>query len=191
MKVHGLHCLKHAQNDIMIYQIPVSEHIFYTGTSLELQNLFRQMIQELQMCRLGYEELLALGLQQLFLLIQRKMTERDPEISGFVHEEAETARRYFNEHSHEPISIEDYAASRSMSTGWFIRSFKQLTGNTPMQYILSIRIMNAQSLLENTEYSVTEISEIVGYENPLYFSRLFNKGVPKNGAGWTEEGSGS
>ena len=44
-----------------------------------------------------------------------------------------------------------------------------------MQYILSIRISNAESLLEATEYNMTEISNIVGYENPLYFSRIFKK----------------
>jgi YesN/AraC family two-component response regulator len=46
-----------------------------------------------------------------------------------------------------------------------------------MQYVLSLRMSNAQSLLENTEYNITEIAEAVGYDNPLYFSRLFHKHV--------------
>lgn len=46
---------------------------------------------------------------------------------------------------------------------------------SPMQYILMNRINNAVSLLETTDYNVNEISTIVGYENPLYFSRLFKK----------------
>lgn len=58
---------------------------------------------------------------------------------------------------------------------WFIRSFKQYTGITPMQYIISIRLSNAQRLLESTQYNVTEVASIVGYDNPLYFSRLFKK----------------
>ena len=44
-----------------------------------------------------------------------------------------------------------------------------------MQYIVSIRITNAQVLLETTDYNVTEIGNIVGYDNPLYFSRIFKK----------------
>ena len=40
---------------------------------------------------------------------------------------------------------------------------------------LSLRMVNAQSLLENTEYNIGEIAEIVGYDNPLYFSRVFKK----------------
>ena len=34
---------------------------------------------------------------------------------------------------------------------------------------------NAQVLLETTSYSINEIAGIVGYNNPLYFSRLFHK----------------
>ena len=62
-----------------------------------------------------------------------------------------------------------------MSVSWFIRSFKELTGATPAQYIRAIRIANAQSLLETTAYNVTEIGSIVGYDDPLYFSRVFKK----------------
>ena len=50
-----------------------------------------------------------------------------------------------------------------------------ITGITPLQYILSQRISNAQLLLESTDYSISEISNLVGYDNPLYFSRLFCK----------------
>ena len=77
----------------------------------------------------------------------------------------------------EPLSIDDYAASRHMSTCWFIRSFKQILKVTPMQYILSLRMSNAQSLLETTEYNISEIAEAVGYDNSLYFSRLFHKHI--------------
>ena len=44
-----------------------------------------------------------------------------------------------------------------------------------MQYILSKRIYNAEILLQNPSYNVTEVSRIVGYDNPLYFSRIFKK----------------
>ena len=62
-----------------------------------------------------------------------------------------------------------------MSISWFLRNFKQTTMKSPMQYILSIRINNAISLLETTDYNITEIATIIGYDNPLYFSRIFKK----------------
>ena len=63
----------------------------------------------------------------------------------------------------------------NISEGWFIQNFKQYTNSTPAQYLLSLRIHNAKVLLESTNYNVTEISNIIGYENPLYFSRIFKK----------------
>lgn len=71
------------------------------------------------------------------------------------------------------INVKEYAYSKGMSTSWFIRNFKKYTGETPIQFITSARIMNAQILLETTAYSVNEISQIVGYSNPSYFSRAF------------------
>ena len=62
-----------------------------------------------------------------------------------------------------------------MSVSWFIRNFKKYTGMTPMQFIVSLRVNNAQILLEQTNYSIYEIAKIVGYDDQLYFSRLFRK----------------
>ena len=62
-----------------------------------------------------------------------------------------------------------------MSVSWFIRSFKQYTHTTPMQYLVARRVNNAQMLLETTNYSITTIASIVGYDNPLYFSRIFHR----------------
>ena len=44
-----------------------------------------------------------------------------------------------------------------------------------MQFIVGTRINNAQMLLDATTYSINEISKIIGYDNQLYFSRLFHK----------------
>lgn len=165
------------KNILRKYGMSDSTRVFYSGVSLEYQNIFLQMIHELQICKEDYQELLTLLLNQLFILIHRQLglnAERKT-ISSIQKNEVDLAITYFNENYNQDISIEKYAASRHMSTCWFIRSFKQFTGVTPMQYILSVRISNAQSLLEETEYNITEIGNIVGYENPLYFSRIFKK----------------
>ena len=62
-----------------------------------------------------------------------------------------------------------------MSTSWFSRCFRTIVGESPMRYILLLRIRNAQVLLETTDGTVSEIARIVGYENSMYFSRLFRK----------------
>lgn len=163
------------KNILRRYGITDDTRVFYIGSALEYQNLFRMMIQELQLCREDYQELLSMMLRHLFILIHRQRNSSKKIDNGFIIEEIDLALTYFNEHYNKDISIEEYAASRHMSTSWFIRNFKKYTGSTPMQHILSIRISNAESLLETTEYNMTEISSIVGYDNPLYFSRIFKK----------------
>lgn len=156
------------------YEIPIKEHVFYTGTSPEYQWIFRQMIQELQNCRENYQMLLTMLLGQIFIHINRQLKEGN-KATSYMLEETGRATRYFSENYNKPICIEEYAESRHVSACWFIRQFKHYTGMPPMQYILSIRIVNAQNLLETTAYTVSEIAAIVGYDNPLYFSRLFKK----------------
>lgn len=159
------------------HEIPLDNPVFYSGSSSTYAYLFKEMINELQTCCVGYQELLEMYLRQIFLLIKRNRMERKPTVSSYIQEEMEYARRYFNEHYNEPINIEEYAQSRGMSVSWFLRNFKQITTMSPMQYILSIRMNNAVTLLETTDYNVTEISAIIGYDNPLYFSRIFRKQV--------------
>ena len=163
------------KNILRKYEIPMDDPVFYSGASSTYAYLFKEMIHELQTCRTGFEELLAMYLRQIFLLVQRTRQEQRPTVSTYIQEEMEYARRYFNEHYNESISIQDYAESRNMSVCYFQRNFKQIVNHTPMQYLLTIRVNNAASLLETTDYSMAEIAAIVGYEDPLYFSRLFRK----------------
>ena len=163
------------KNILRSYNIPMDDPIFYSGASSTYSYLFKEMIHELQTSKTGYEDLLTMYLRQIFLLVQRTRQEERPTVSTYIQEEMEFARRYFNEHYNEPISIQEYAESRNMSVCYFQRNFKQIVKHTPMQYLLTIRVNNAASLLETTDYSMAEIAAIVGYEDPLYFSRLFRK----------------
>lgn len=163
------------RNILKSYGITNDMRVIPAGTLLEYSRIFKQMIQELQQCRAGYEELLAMLLRQIFIIISRQMTKERTLKSDYLDTEMELALEYFNINYNKDLNIDDYAASRGMSVSWFIRTFKQYAGTTPMQYIVALRITNAQMLLETTNYNVTEIGNFVGYDNPLYFSRIFKK----------------
>ena len=162
-------------NLLRFYGLTDKKNVFCCGSNLEYQALFRAMINELQMCKDNYAEMLEMYLRQIFIMYQRQSKDTLKLDSTQHLEEIDRATIYFNEHYNEDISIDEYARSHNMSISWFIRTFKQYTGFTPMQYILSQRIYNAEILFHNSHYNVTEISQIVGYDNPLYFSRIFKK----------------
>lgn len=164
------------RNILNYYHFDADRHIFYVGAAPEYQWIFLRMISELQLCRPLYEEFLASLLNDLLLLMNRGMLEGSHRGSPLM-DEMEQAMAYFNRNYQNPMSIEEYAVSRHMSAEWFIRCFKQAAGQTPAQYLLSLRITNAQGLLENSDYSIKEVASIVGYDSPLYFSRVFKRRV--------------
>lgn len=151
------------------------EHVIYTGTSVEYSSIFRKMITELKVCGPDYEEMLTCCLTELFIMIHRLDRGREMPKNPFLAEEMDRAVSYFHDNYVRPVSIEEYAASRGMSVSWFIRNFRKTTGHTPNQYVLKLRISAAQLLLGNSAASIQEIAAAVGYDNPLYFSRLFHK----------------
>lgn len=162
-------------NILRSYGLTDDKQVFYCGSGPEYQNLFRAMISELQMCRESYPEMLEMYLRQIFIRLQRYFKNCIRTDNSHAAEAIDMAVSYFSEHYSEAINIEEYAEELHVSTSWFIRNFKLYTGSTPMQYILQKRICNAEALLQNTQYNINEISQIIGYDNPLYFSRVFKK----------------
>ena len=163
------------KNILRKYGFPDNERIFPVGTSMEYERVFKRIIIELQRCQDNYEEMLTLLLRHLLIIFQRELSREQVLKNEYLDHEMDTAVTYFNENYNRDINIEEYATSKGMSVSWFIRSFKKFTDSTPMQFIVALRVNNAQVLLETTNYSINEISKIVGYDNQLYFSRLFHK----------------
>ncbi len=158
------------------YMPPSENKEIFTGISPDYAWLFRQMIQELQLKHKNFEDMLSINLQHIFLMINRYHSETK-DLGAQMLNEVERATHYFNENYAENISIEGYANSRHLGVCWFIRNFKKAVKLTPMQYIVSLRIASAKRLLADTDYNISQISSAVGYDNALYFSRLFSKHV--------------
>ncbi len=163
------------KNILRKYGLKDKERIFHVGSSMEYERIFKRIIIELQRCQDNYEEMLTLLLTHLLIVFDRELSREHIITNEYMDREMDNAVSYFNENYNKDISIEQYAESRGMSVSWFIRNFKKFTGTAPMQFIVSLRINNAQILLEQTNYTINEIAKIVGYDDQLYFSRLFRK----------------
>ena len=163
------------KNILRKYGFADKQRVFSVGTSLEYERIFKRIISELQKCQSDYEEMLMLLLRHLLIVFNRELTREHVLKNEYMDREMELTVSYFSTNYNLDINIEEYASSKGMSVSWFIHNFKKYTGETPMQFLTSIRITNAQILLETTTYSINEISRIVGYNNPLYFSRIFHK----------------
>lgn len=80
----------------------------------------------------------------------------------------------FMEHNFQnDISVEDVAAVCGLNRSYFGKIFKQAVGKSPQEFLLSYRMAKAAELLKLTQLSIRDISQAVGYENQLHFSRAF------------------
>lgn len=110
--------------------------------------------------------------------------------------EEETARKIrgiIDEQYMDNIKLTDIAKTMNLSRYYLSRLFKASEGVSPMQYIILRRIGEAQTMLINTDASVTEIAHMVGYNNSNHFHTVFMKTVgltPQNYRKyWTSGGS--
>ena len=156
------------------YELPHDENVFYTGVSPDYPWIYNQMIRELQLQRVNHEDMISLYMHHIFITINRYIKELRETKNDTIND-IERAAHYFKDNYNKQISIEQYAAEHLMSVNWFIHSFKSVMKISPMQYIISLRIAMAKGYLENSTKNIAEISNEVGYENALYFSRLFRK----------------
>jgi transcriptional regulator GlxA family with amidase domain len=76
-----------------------------------------------------------------------------------------------------PLTLEQLAARAATSSRTLSRRFKEQTGTTPLQWLLSARVRNAQALLETTRLSVEEVAAAVGFDGSSTFRNRFRRTV--------------
>ena len=80
---------------------------------------------------------------------------------------------YMKEHLDQPLRAATLASVAKMSLPHYFVIFKRCTGSTPIDYFIRLRMERARELLATTSCSVKEIAGVLGYDDPLYFSRVF------------------
>jgi AraC-like DNA-binding protein len=75
----------------------------------------------------------------------------------------------------EDISLQAFANEHGVSLAYFSRLFKDEVGMTFSDYLTRVRIEKAKELLEHRDLRLSDISGLVGYDDPKYFSQIFRK----------------
>ena len=82
---------------------------------------------------------------------------------------------YIEEHVGEKIYIETLSDMIAVSPDYFTKMFKESIGKTPIDYINGVRVNRALALLSETDTSVNDISDSLGFSNPNYFHKIFKQ----------------
>lgn len=85
------------------------------------------------------------------------------------------ALAYMDEHLSDPIHINTIAKEIGIDRSYLTNIFKHTLGLSPQEYLLQYRINRACTLLQTSNLKVSAIARMVGYEDPLAFSKIFRK----------------
>ena len=144
----------------------------------DLKNTFEMyfslLIQELQTKSFYYDEISRSLVKIILNLILRLFAQKDAE-NFKTNEFYLCARKFIDENFQSIESIEDICKSVYISRYYLTHLFKEYSGISPVQYIISKRMEKAKQLLSDTSLSVHEIAELTGYTEETSFLRTFKK----------------
>lgn len=87
------------------------------------------------------------------------------------------AKEYIYQNYMHPLSMEEIAEQVSLNAVYFGTLFKKETGDTVINFLIQYRMEQAKQLLKNIRYNVSEIAQMVGYDDERHFSKQFKKRV--------------
>lgn len=87
----------------------------------------------------------------------------------------ERSIQYMLEHVEASLTLDELASHVGLSKPHFVHLFKQVTGYSPFDYYLRLKVQRSCQYLDLTSCSIKEISKSVGVADPYYFSRMFHK----------------
>jgi YesN/AraC family two-component response regulator len=142
------------------------------------------MIAEKEACQVGKYFMLKTHLMQMLLLVIREMAVVDDSADqrgcNFEsYNKSYAVNRiisYLNENYEHKISLEQIAHNMYLSPVYISKIFKEETGESPINYLIKIRLEKAKDILINGDGgSIKNIANLVGYDDVYHFSKLFKK----------------
>ena len=118
------------------------------------------------------------ALVHLLFLLSGKCSSSDVpaiEYANPTHKMISDITGYINNNYSENITLADISERYYISPCYFSRTFKSLCGLSFTEYLNNVRIKAAEELLGNTDMSITDISETVGFSGSTHFDRVFKK----------------
>lgn len=154
------------EQPFVIHQCPSDLYSFFID----------KIVDEVQTQALSFEDVCNHYLELLLIFLQR-----DTEIicTSFLEDKSsqdcQNIKKYLDEHYAENITLDTLSEESGMNKYYLVHSFTKKYIRSPISYLNEKRIDESKKLLENTDYSIAEISKLIGFSSQSYFSQAFKK----------------
>lgn len=143
--------------------------------SSEIYIILNEIYKELEHNEAGSQVFVKSAFGQFIIRLARLFHESENNARNPSDKYIRDAIAFMNNNYHEDLSIEQVAAHVNLNVSYFYKIFKQITGDTPMNFLNSIRINKAKLLLEKSDISIIDICEFVGFNSRQYFTSAFKR----------------
>lgn len=109
--------------------------------------------------------------------VSRSLSQPYYRLGGLQHEDEDivAAQAWLLERLDQSFSLAQLAKAVGMTPRTLSRRFVQATGESPKQYWLQLRLLRAEELLRDSNLSIQDIAELLGFSDAAYFTRLFRQ----------------
>lgn len=176
MANYWVHFTGYGVSDLLLKAGMPNSGLFATGVMEELPPLFEAMIAELAERRPHFSDISSALLQQIVFRVSQRLAtnERQGKLKGKELLVSETMgfirRRYMKD-----VTVSELAHRSGLSASRFSAVFKEQTGQSPQRYLIGFRLQKAKEYLTSTTLNIRQISALSGFDDQLYFSKLFRK----------------
>ena len=177
LKCYWVHFTGHAARELLDASGLTSRRVGVLGFAPDVADHISGIIDEINALRPGYEQLAAARLAQMIALCGRYLLAQATSDKGDKQLRVYDSMEHIRENYRQDISISALAERAGMSLNHFSLIFKQTVGMSPQQYLTDYRLQQAIRLLCYGNMRIQDIALEIGYEDPMYFSRVFKKHI--------------
>ena len=145
--------------------------------SVEIAGCLRNILREMEQKSTGYEDVCQAYMEILIIRLMRSTSLAIPDHPQTISTNRQCAavRRYIDLHFKEPLTLEQLADEGHMNKYYLSHAFKREYGVSPINYMISRRIEESKYLLAETDLSMSQIAQLLGFSSLSYFSQVFHR----------------
>ena len=171
--VLGIEGIELATSESSNGQFSILDHF----ESVEISGCLRNILREMEQKNPGYEDICQAFMEILIIRLMRNTALAVPAepqvISG--NRQCAAVKRYIDLHFKESLTLEQLAEDAHMNKYYLSHAFKREYGTSPINYMITRRIEESKYLLAETDLSMSQIAQLLGFSSLSYFSQVFRR----------------
>lgn len=145
--------------------------------SSEISGCMWNILREMEQKHAGFEEVCQACMEMLVIRLMRitNLSVSTDAQNTTGNRQCAIVKHYIDQHFRESLSLEQLADKAHMNKYYLAHTFKEEYGISPINYLLSRRIVESKYLLTETDLALAQIAQMLGFSSPSYFSQAFRK----------------